>query len=802
MTSCLNCGHQDPGEFIFCPRCGMRAPGEAGGKDPLLGRTLNGKYRIESEIGSGAMGTVYLGEHVGLKKKVALKILRSDLEVSEESLQRFQREGIAAGKFNHPHAIQIFDFDKGEGRIFYLAMEYVDGPTLTAFLARRGALPVAVALRLAGQILSCLAEAHRHGIVHRDLKPDNIMVVEDVRGDVRVKVLDFGLSKLVDRRLESSLVTQPGRLLGTPLYMSPEQVAGEEADERSDVYAAGLMLYEMVAGERPFGEQSATQLFMSRPAQEAPSIGADRPDLDVPPELDQVVSRALQRDRRERFQSAEEMLAALDEVPLAESDRERRASHSVKRARPPPARAGETRLAETAVQRAGTSGRAPATPGTGRRRGLVAGAIALLALLALAAWGASGFFRSAGGPPPARVRAIPASDRSAAQQGYVDQLDQALAELRAGRADDAMTAVERALHSPGSDPEALFVRAQVFRAKGDDDSALGDYRDALAADPTYADAGLGIFWIQFERGDLEAAAKSVERIQAIEPDSAETLAAQGALAQRRGDREAAKALLARAIERDPSSALAQLWLGRVRLDEGDADGAISALVEAKRNDSRSARALAWLGEAYLAKGRHDEADARLAEAVALDPLDVEVHALRAALFLDRERNREAADFLAEVVQRHPRSARLWVLRGIALEASGDVDGAIEALGKGLALDGEDVEARLLLGVLHHRKGRLNEAIEQYRLVIETVGDMPQANLDLGLALFAQGDHAQARERLERVLDFDADDAAAHFHLGLLYMDYLADPARAAGHFRRYLDLGGDDPRVRGWLERL
>jgi len=249
MSACLQCGHDDPAGFLFCPRCGTKSVEGSGATNPLLGRILNGKYRIESEMGSGAMGTVYMAEHIGLKKKVALKVLHPDLQVSDESLQRFQREGIAAGKFSHPHLIQIFDFDKGEGRVFYLAMEFVEGSNLTAFLRQRGRLPVPVAVRLARQILSCLAEAHRHGIVHRDLKPDNIMVTEGTRGELRVKVLDFGLAKLGDRRLISSPVTQPGRLLGTPLYMAHEQALGDPVTPRTDIWALGLVMFTLLTGK-------------------------------------------------------------------------------------------------------------------------------------------------------------------------------------------------------------------------------------------------------------------------------------------------------------------------------------------------------------------------------------------------------------------------------------------------------------------------------------------------------------------------------------------------------------------------
>jgi len=315
MTTCLNCGHQNEGGFLYCPQCGTKAPESGDSGDSLIGRTLNQKYRVMTEIGAGAMGTVYLGEHIGLKKKVALKVLHPDLQLADESLQRFQREGIAAGKFTHPNAIQIFDFDKGENDTLYLAMEYVEGSNLKVFLRRKGRLPVATTLRLIRQILSVLSEAHRHGIIHRDLKPDNIMVTTGTRGELRIKVLDFGLSKLVDLSLDGSLRTVSGRIMGTPLYMSPEQCAGEEADGRSDLYAAGLILYEMLAGFRPFQDESTTELILTRTTKEAPSLLTEHPEVRIPEVLDQIIHKALERRREDRYQHAEDMLTALDAVP-------------------------------------------------------------------------------------------------------------------------------------------------------------------------------------------------------------------------------------------------------------------------------------------------------------------------------------------------------------------------------------------------------------------------------------------------------------------------------------------------------
>ncbi|MFO0981948.1 MAG: serine/threonine-protein kinase [Planctomycetota bacterium] len=208
--------------------CGTKVGLKAERGDPLLGKTLGGKYRVLQKLGAGSMGTVYLGEHIGLKKKVALKILHPELQVTDEALQRFQREGIAAGQFNHQNAIQIFDFDR-EGRICYLAMEYVEGRTLREVIQDGRALDVRAAIDFALQLLRVLAEAHRHGIVHRDLKPDNMMIMESATGERVLKVLDFGLSKLLGRPLGASMQTQVGRIVGTPLYMAPEQGEAERS---------------------------------------------------------------------------------------------------------------------------------------------------------------------------------------------------------------------------------------------------------------------------------------------------------------------------------------------------------------------------------------------------------------------------------------------------------------------------------------------------------------------------------------------------------------------------------------------
>jgi serine/threonine-protein kinase len=800
MTTCLNCGNDSKIDFQFCPQCGTKAPEQGDGADTLIGKTLNDKYRVVAEIGTGAMGTGYLGEHVGLKKKVALKVLHPDLRLSDEQLQRFQREGIAAGKFNHPNAIQIFDFDKTENRVIYLAMEFVEGSNLRVYLRRKGKLSVPMALRLTRQVLACLAEAHRHGIVHRDLKPDNIMVVPAARGEVRVKVLDFGLSKLVDMSgKESSLLTQAGRILGTPLYMAPEQCAGEEIDARSDLYAVGLMLYEMVAGIRPFPEESTSELLFTRATKEAPSLLGEFPDMEIPAELDELLVRSMQRRRRDRFQTAEEMMAALESVPLDRASWSSAASLQTSRAAVEAAR----------KQREAAAAAAPAAPAAPAGKGPSRLLLGVLTLLLVGGGSAAAWWlatRPGGGTPvfgsrPARVRLIDAEDRTPAEDQYVRLLDLALISFRSGNAMGARSMVNEALKSEVVDAEAYYVQGEIYRALDDADIAIASYEDALREDEDYVDALLGLGWTHLDRGDVEAAMQRLGRAQEVAPESAKVLTALGIAAFRQGEEEAAGGYVTRALNLEPDQPLALLYRGRLQLDGGDPQAAVDSLVAAKRADEGSWRAAAWLGDAYLVLDRLDDAETQWRAALDLNDTP-EVRRDLATLMLEGERYDEAERFLTESLRAHTGDARLTVLLGVALHGGGDAAGAIDVLEEGLRAGASDPESRVLLGILLHEDGRLEEAVAQYRRVISDHGDVPRANLGLGLALYEQQVFEEALQCFARVLDYEEDNVAAHFHLGLLRMDHVGDARQAAVHFQRYLDLGGTDRRVQGWLRQL
>jgi serine/threonine protein kinase len=275
-----------------------------GGGDPLSHGAFDGKYLLGREIGSGAAGTVYEAEHLVVGKKVAIKILHPSLARDETLCARFVGEARAAARIDHPNVVDIYDYGVTAGGTPYLVMELLRGETLEQILDRRGALPPALASELMVQILAGLGAAHALGIVHRDLKPANIVVTYVRPDSPLVKVLDFGIAKGV---LDPALRADEG-FMGTPLYMSPEQALGHEVDERSDIYAAGVILYEMLAGGAPFGG-AVVELIRRVVAGQYKALSAVNPA--VPRLLALAVSAAMALDPDRRLQSAHDFARQL-----------------------------------------------------------------------------------------------------------------------------------------------------------------------------------------------------------------------------------------------------------------------------------------------------------------------------------------------------------------------------------------------------------------------------------------------------------------------------------------------------------
>ena len=308
MNTCPQCQTQHPDHVRICPNDGTVLTSAA--TDPHIGVTLDGKYRLESAIGRGGMGSIYRATHLMLNKPVAVKLINAELAPTPEVVRRFQREARAASHLNHPNIAATFDLGQTSNGTLYLAMELLSGQSLKDAIRAGGPMAPARIIRILKQVASALAAAHASGIVHRDLKPQNIMLTPTADGAETAKLLDFGIAKTFEDG--ATQLTTTGLVLGTPQYMSPEQAAGRPLDGRSDLYSLGIILFEMLVGDVPFNDPSTPAVLVKHLTEPAPPPSKRRPDLAIPAALESVALRCLAKEPEARFQSASEFASALE----------------------------------------------------------------------------------------------------------------------------------------------------------------------------------------------------------------------------------------------------------------------------------------------------------------------------------------------------------------------------------------------------------------------------------------------------------------------------------------------------------
>jgi serine/threonine protein kinase len=316
LSACPKCAESLAAGVRFCGHCGRLLEGLdpaelADAADPWLGRVVDGRYRVQARLGVGGMGVVYRVEHLHLGKTAAMKVLSPDTAAKPEMVRRFRLEAQSVSKLNHPNIVQTFDFGHADGAL-YLVMEFIKGEDLSSLLRREGPWTFARAARFFIQVCSGLTEAHEAGIVHRDLKPENLMVARRRDDAEHAKVLDFGLAKLRERGPGERAISTGGQVIGTPYYMAPEQVRGEDLDARADIYSLGATLYRVLTGVPPFDAPSPISVLSKHLTDDVVPPRSRAPGQSLPIEADRIVLRAMAKSVEDRYSSAAEVQRDLE----------------------------------------------------------------------------------------------------------------------------------------------------------------------------------------------------------------------------------------------------------------------------------------------------------------------------------------------------------------------------------------------------------------------------------------------------------------------------------------------------------
>ena len=503
LKICPTCGTEYPMSERFCPRDGSALRTAGGESNDLVGQIV-AQFHIIKKLGEGGMGQVYLAEHVKMQRKAALKVMNPGMTQDPDAIARFNREANNASKINHPNVCQIFDFGETPDGLIFLAMEYIEGPSLTALIEKNGSLPAPRAASIIHQAADALGVAHDYGIVHRDLKPDNIMIARNRDGSDLVKVVDFGIAKASTS--DAQKVTKTGLVVGTPEYMSPEQLAGDQLDGRSDIYSLGLVAFNCLTGKLPFPSNSAQEAMIMRLTDQPKKLADMKPEGQWSAELQGVMDKALARDANERYQTAPEfgrdMTRAVEKMPATVVADMGTMVISANAAAVPATRVASP--AEKSPASAATTGAAATAPAkSGMNPAVIGGGVLVVGAIAFFALRGSGSKTDSATPAPAAEStavaavtsaggAAPGATPTAGNSGEgkktaAGKTQNMSAELKTGGAKSADAkkgaadapaagaappARETAASAPVASPDALYDRVYAKSASKDDARAV------------------------------------------------------------------------------------------------------------------------------------------------------------------------------------------------------------------------------------------------------------------------------------------------------------------------------------------
>lgn len=780
---CPSCGTDNPSSASACHGCGMELLSSSSveeaeetviyNDEPDL-PAFGSRYEVERRLGQGGMGAVYQARDNELDRDIALKEIRPELVDQPDVIARFKREVQLASEITHPNVLRVYDLGDADGKRF-LTMQYVDGVTLSAHLRRRGLLEISEIISIFRQLCAALAAAHDKGVVHRDMKPGNVMI--DAEG--KAFVMDFGLA----RSLALSGLTQTGAVLGTPHYMSPEQVSGQPVDARTDVYALGVILYQMLTGEFPFQGESTFEIMMQRVQKDPPSAHELNPE--IPGYLRKILERCMEREPSLRYADADAVLADLDAQQV-----ETNLFHQVRKRRKPIVRMAVGALLALIIvggfwlgQRSRTRSEPVDETGSETASEVAVPAAPSLAVVPFANrtgdpdldWFGEGVARLVmDNLAQSRHVRVVAMDQvqilledqdgdlssAAATQSGIDHL--MTGEIL--RSADGLTVTAR-LTDTAKGRETTSKRLDGLSSEeliqAADDLAVA-VRQGIGIPPTES---VDVFAADFASKNAAAYGSYVSGLGKLSDYHYEE----------------AEEAFERALQLAPDFTMARYRLAMVKAEVGRTDEAIAEAQRAlEEADSLPRREFLYVqaGEAYISR-RYDEAIDRYRELIEAFPYETEARYFLSYILDYQGRFDEELELLDTLARLEPDKPAIWSMRGNVALQIGEFSRAIEDLQRYVRLAPDSANGHHLLGDAYRGQGELDLAADQFRRALEVDPEFHYATTSLAVIEYLQEDPARAEDRLAALVQ----DEAAPPRNRIDSVFELAAILRAQGRFR-------------------